>query len=499
MSDIQDRDEGDIDEGVKRTVARKPAAGKDDVHGEKKGGEEDDDEIEVIDTEDEGAARKARAADDDDGEEDDDEGRERHTSESRTERNRRRAKERKDRRREAERADKRIIAEQGETIAELKARLERVEGHVTAQDKANLDQRLADTDTAIENLRQRRLHALSESRPEDADRYDRAIDELRDQRAELRAMKKAGEKKSANGDGADRGNGGGGKVRFTPADNRAISAFLDDHDWIDPEGRDRDSRKALAIDAEMVQEGFRPSDPDWKQELESRLRKALPDQFEDADDDDRRSTRRRSPPTGNRGRESDRGGLQVRPTPERKQMLADGNHEKGSPELQAHFSKHGPKPTRRQRRSARLTLQPAGDRPSRDRHEGLSCSNDPRPTTRENNASRNDQRGAIVDERRAIDRDEDLDGDRMRVREAEWEETILPEPAPYQGLPGSGCRPPTPTTASTAAAMGYVLVKASDIPASADYSTVKSGRFDGLVSCAKSSSSRRSPRNAPRR
>lgn len=58
--------------------------------------------------------------------------------------------------------------------------------------------------------------------------------------------------------------------------------FLDENSWIDLQGQDRDTRTALEIDASLVSEGYNPNTPEYYEELEDRLREALPQHFRPA-------------------------------------------------------------------------------------------------------------------------------------------------------------------------------------------------------------------------
>lgn len=61
---------------------------------------------------------------------------------------------------------------------------------------------------------------------------------------------------------------------------RYAREFQDNHDWIDPNSRDlevrRDSRRALFLDNEVAADGFDPATPEYWEELENRMREAIP-------------------------------------------------------------------------------------------------------------------------------------------------------------------------------------------------------------------------------
>jgi hypothetical protein len=66
-----------------------------------------------------------------------------------------------------------------------------------------------------------------------------------------------------------------------PALQRLASGWMQENSWYDPQGRDQDSKVALAIDQTMGEEGFDPRTPDYWSELDRRLQKMLPHRYTD--------------------------------------------------------------------------------------------------------------------------------------------------------------------------------------------------------------------------
>lgn len=60
--------------------------------------------------------------------------------------------------------------------------------------------------------------------------------------------------------------------------------FMVDHEWWDPNGRDRESRQVLEIDRALAADGFDPRTKEYWDELRERVQEALPDRFESQDD-----------------------------------------------------------------------------------------------------------------------------------------------------------------------------------------------------------------------
>jgi hypothetical protein len=74
--------------------------------------------------------------------------------------------------------------------------------------------------------------------------------------------------------------------------------------WYNPSASDADSRVAKKVDELMVTQGWDPADPDYWDELDSRLQKELPHRYNDSNDDDIREVRRPRNVVGSAGREA---------------------------------------------------------------------------------------------------------------------------------------------------------------------------------------------------
>lgn len=81
--------------------------------------------------------------------------------------------------------------------------------------------------------------------------------------------------------------------------------FIKDHSWYSPEGKDESSAIVLAIDNALVKEGFNPRSEDYWDELRDRVRRRLPEKFEEAAAPAARKTERqaRGGPAVGSGRE----------------------------------------------------------------------------------------------------------------------------------------------------------------------------------------------------
>jgi hypothetical protein len=87
-----------------------------------------------------------------------------------------------------------------------------------------------------------------------------------------------------------------------PRLQRYAADWMSRNDWYDPNGRDTDSKIAVKIDEELVEEGWDPTSEDYWEELDGRLSKYLPHRYSKGEPSSPRS-RPRSAVTSS-GRES---------------------------------------------------------------------------------------------------------------------------------------------------------------------------------------------------
>ena len=89
-----------------------------------------------------------------------------------------------------------------------------------------------------------------------------------------------------------------------PTVQKLAAQWMRKNDWYDPAARDSDSRIAKKIDELLVTQGWNPSDPDYWDELTSRLQKELPHRYNETNDDEVRDVRRPRNVVGSSGREA---------------------------------------------------------------------------------------------------------------------------------------------------------------------------------------------------
>jgi len=89
-----------------------------------------------------------------------------------------------------------------------------------------------------------------------------------------------------------------------PMVQRLAQRWMSRNSWYNPSATDPDSRVAKKIDELMGAQGWDPTDPDYWDELDSRLQKELPHRYNDSNDDDSRNVRRPRNVVGSSGREA---------------------------------------------------------------------------------------------------------------------------------------------------------------------------------------------------
>lgn len=89
-----------------------------------------------------------------------------------------------------------------------------------------------------------------------------------------------------------------------PQVQRLAAQWMRKNKWYNPAASDPDSRVAKKIDELMVTQGWNPTDPDYWEELDSRLQRELPHRYNDSNDSDTRDVRRPRNVVGSAGREA---------------------------------------------------------------------------------------------------------------------------------------------------------------------------------------------------
>jgi hypothetical protein len=89
-----------------------------------------------------------------------------------------------------------------------------------------------------------------------------------------------------------------------PEVQRLAAQWMRKNNWYNPNATDPDSRIAKKIDEVMSTQGWNPTDPDYWDELDSRLQRELPHRYNATNDNESRDVRRPRNVVGSAGREA---------------------------------------------------------------------------------------------------------------------------------------------------------------------------------------------------
>ena len=207
-------------------------------------------------------------------------------------RNRRRAKKDLIRKTNQEK-DARLTQLQRENEA-FKHRLEQLERSTKTEGLIRIDKHIEDAQTKIEYAKMRIAEATQnqdgQGMVEAQDLLIQANDEIR-KLANMRHQ-------------ADQDLQQPQQNQQDPTVKRNAQEWMRRNSWYNPGGNDTDTRVAKKMDELMAAQGWDPTDPDYWDELDSRLQKELPHRYNDGNDEDSRNVRRPRNVVGSSGREA---------------------------------------------------------------------------------------------------------------------------------------------------------------------------------------------------
>ena len=156
--------------------------------------------------------------------------------------------------------------------AELAERLAKVESTATSYQFAQLDKAIEDEATKIEYAK---LKMLEAARNNDAAGQVEYLEQLTDakQRFNQAQHYKKQQLEQAKAPKQNVPNPVNTEVQ------QNATKWLKKNSWYDPQARDTDSRIAKVVDQELAQDGWDPSDPEYWDELDSRLSSRLPHRY----------------------------------------------------------------------------------------------------------------------------------------------------------------------------------------------------------------------------
>lgn len=181
---------------------------------------------------------------------------------------------------------------------EFKRRLTQLERNTKSADLVRIDKSIEDAQTRLEYAKMKLAEATQngdgEAMVEAQTLWQQAQEETR-QLTSLRQQADQELRKPQQNDNGDLPD---------PTVQRLAAQWMRRNKWYNPAATDTDSRIAKKIDELMVTEGWNPTDPDYWEELDSRLQSKLPHRYNDSNDNDTRDVRRPRNVVGSAGREA---------------------------------------------------------------------------------------------------------------------------------------------------------------------------------------------------
>jgi hypothetical protein len=159
---------------------------------------------------------------------------------------------------------------------EFKRRLTDVESRTRQTDVMRIDKNIEDTQVRMEYAKMKMSEAVSTN---DGQAMVEAQDLLDEAKANLNQLNHIKQQVSQ----ASQQNQTDYKLP-EPETQKNAAQWINKHNWYKVDGTDRDSRVTLKASEMLVEEGWDPKDPDYWDELDSRLQKSIPHRYNEASD-----------------------------------------------------------------------------------------------------------------------------------------------------------------------------------------------------------------------
>ena len=156
--------------------------------------------------------------------------------------------------------------------AELAERLLKVENTATSYQFAQLDKAIEDEATRVEYAKLKMLQAAQDNDAAAQIEYLEQLTEAKQRLQQAQHIKKQ-QLEQAKAPKQNVPN------EISTEVQRNATNWLKKNSWYDPQARDTDSRIAKVVDQELVADGWDPSDPEYWDELDSRLSSRLPHRY----------------------------------------------------------------------------------------------------------------------------------------------------------------------------------------------------------------------------
>ena len=162
---------------------------------------------------------------------------------------------------------------------EFKRRLADVESRTRQNDMARIDKGIEDSQVRYEYAKMKLAEAVTAN---DGNAMVEAQELLADAKQEIAQLQQY--KQHAAREAQQPRHQQQEVHRPDPSVQRNASDWVSRNSWYNPDGSDRDSRIAKKVDEVLVEEGWDPKDPDYWDELDSRLQKSLPHRYNQSTD-----------------------------------------------------------------------------------------------------------------------------------------------------------------------------------------------------------------------
>ena len=189
------------------------------------------------------------------------------------ERRRLEKKERKQRREQAINRDKIELEFLRKRNDDLERRMTGIEQKTQRSDISLIEQKLKEAVNEVQLAEKVIAKAVAAQNGEDVAQALRYRDQAMNKARQLEAAKKQAEQVAA-------------APKQKPVDDVSLEyarEFIKDNPWYNPKGNDESSAIVLAIDSALVKEGLDPRSADYWDELRDRVRRRLPEKFDEDD------------------------------------------------------------------------------------------------------------------------------------------------------------------------------------------------------------------------
>jgi len=160
---------------------------------------------------------------------------------------------------------------------EFKRRLATVEDRTRQTDMLRIDKNIEDTQVRLEYAKMKMAEAVSNNDGQGMVEAQDLLDEAKANLGQLQNIKRQvaqSPKPQVSND----------FKLPEPEVQRNAAQWINKNNWYKIDGTDRDSRVTLKASEQLVEEGWDPKDPDYWDELDSRLQKVLPHRYNETTD-----------------------------------------------------------------------------------------------------------------------------------------------------------------------------------------------------------------------